>query len=455
MAAVTASGSSPDAAGPVMPRDWVIDVHRVAAMFIVVLLHWLYLRLTVVDGSLVLEQALHGPVAWGLSWVLQVLPVFFLAGGFANTVVLDRTRAAGQEYGAFLGLRARRLLTPLVPLIGVALVLGAVVPVISVSATGDIGEVFGNPLWFLGVYLLCVTCTGVAVSAHDRLGWWLLPTLLLGGSLLVDALRFGEVIPLGAARWSNLALVWLFCHQLGVLHARGVLSRRPPWTVFAVIVLGVAALVVMVVPGPYFPTSVGMADASVSNLMPPTSAMSVLAVVQLGLVTLVGAALRGWQPGSGARRRLRRLNAMLIVIYLWHVPAMAVATVLGLLAPQLLLPADEQTWWLLRPLWFLLAGAVLWIFVRSAMAWESYWQQFLARDVSGPVLLGAALGTVGTTTLWRVGIGWTPAALAASALVLLAVTLLTTAQRRTVPGPAARSVAGTPDVALGTESASA
>src|SRR5690606_14437849 len=142
MAAVTSRGSSPDAARAVVPRDWVIDLHRVAAMFIVVLLHRLYLRLTVVDGSLVLEQALHGPVAWGLSWVLQVLPVFFLAGGFANTVVLDRTRAAGQEYGAFLGLRARRLLTPLVPLIGVALVLGAVVPVISVSATGDIGEVF-------------------------------------------------------------------------------------------------------------------------------------------------------------------------------------------------------------------------------------------------------------------------------------------------------------------------
>lgn len=422
--------TTPTQTRPAAQRDWVIDILRVGAVFVVVLMHWVYLRITLVEGSLQIENALHGPFFWAASWVLQVMPAFFLAGGFANTVVLDRSRAKGQEYGAFLGLRARRLLTPLVPLIAVALGFGALAAALNIGAADNIGDQFGNPLWFLGVYLLCVTFAGVAVWVHDRLGWWVLPVVLLAGSLTVDLLRFGETIPTEAARWANLALVWLFCHQLGVLHARGTLRTRATWVSWAVIVLGVGALVLMVLPGPYFPTNLGMADAPVSNLMPPTSALSVLGVVQLGVLTLVSNRLRGWQPSAPMQARIGRLNALLMVIYLWHVPALTLVTGLGLLLPDLLLPTDEPTWWLVRPIWFVLAGALLWVFVRMGTAWELWCQRFQARDVTHLVLLGALLGTIGTTMLWFLGIALTPLALTGSVLVLLAVGLLTTLVRR-------------------------
>lgn len=103
--------------GATRARDHVVDIVRLAAMIIVVCMHWCYLHLWMEDG-LQLELALSGPVVWALTWLLQAMPAFFVAGGFTNTLLVDRWRASGDPLGAYLGLRARRLTSPVLPLMG-------------------------------------------------------------------------------------------------------------------------------------------------------------------------------------------------------------------------------------------------------------------------------------------------------------------------------------------------
>ena len=73
-------------------RNRVVDFWRVLAILMVVCGHWLAVSIWVwPDGSTDLLNSLEWvPYAAWLTWLFQVMPVFFLAGGYANS------RALGQ-----------------------------------------------------------------------------------------------------------------------------------------------------------------------------------------------------------------------------------------------------------------------------------------------------------------------------------------------------------------------
>ncbi|WP_088817253.1 acyltransferase family protein [Kytococcus aerolatus] len=285
------------ATGRSTERDWVVDVVRLVAMLVVVVMHWCYLHLWVDDG-LQIQLALSGPVIWALTWVLQVMPAFYVAGGFTNTLLVDRWRASGDPLGAYLGLRARRLTSPVLPLLGVTLAVVAVGSWVAPSLTGTVGDQVANPLWFLAIYLFCTATAPLAVAAFDRFGWATV-AVLLAGALTVDALRFWGEVDIADL---NLLLVWAACHQLGIAYARRRLWGVSWAVLLGVVALCVAVLVLMVLPGPWFPTNLGVRDAPVSNLAPPTAALVVLGIAQWALLTGVGSRLLGRsprRPGSG------------------------------------------------------------------------------------------------------------------------------------------------------------
>ncbi len=62
------------------------------------------------DGQLVRDDVLE-MAAWlhPLTWVLQVMPVFFLVGGYANALSWRSARTRGETYGGWLRARLRRL----------------------------------------------------------------------------------------------------------------------------------------------------------------------------------------------------------------------------------------------------------------------------------------------------------------------------------------------------------
>ena len=77
-------------------RDHSMDFYRVAALVLVVLGHWVAASLTYRDGSFWRENPLvHLPWTQWLTWMFQVVPVFFVVAGYASAVSWSRHRHSG------------------------------------------------------------------------------------------------------------------------------------------------------------------------------------------------------------------------------------------------------------------------------------------------------------------------------------------------------------------------
>ncbi|MFI5775553.1 acyltransferase [Nocardia sp. NPDC051570] len=377
-------------------RNWTIDLARAFAIAVVVVVHWISVRVTVAGGAIRGDPSLHGRPIWALSWALQVMPLFFVAGGLANTRIVDRWRPQGTGYAAYLGPRVRRLIAPMIPLLAVLTSVVWLLRWHSAAMAKAAAYVLVSPLWFLAIYLVAVIVAPWAVRAHDR-SVWALPVLLLGSSAAIDGLKFAGIVDV--AQW-NLLFVWLFCHQLGVLYMRGTLARISRAGLAAIVALGVAVLVVMVFAGPYPATMYGLADAPVSNLYPPTTALSILAVIQVAVLVGIDRRMAGREPPRCARRVVGYVSAHLMTVYLWHIPVMAVVTCAALLAPARLLPHDPRTWWLTRPLWILGCGIVLLGAVRVLSRWDVFCAKYAARATPTATVSGALLAATSVYLLW-------------------------------------------------------
>src|SRR5262249_34730376 len=151
--------------------------------------------------------SLATPGWWALTWIAQVMPVFFFAGGAANYHSFRRATSTSE----WLGNRARRLIWPVLPLLAVwiplpALLTSVGVPVQPVSVAAGIA---GQLLWFLAVYLIMTALIPVMVAAHERWGFAVVG-VLAAAAVGVDLLRFHEFALVG---YLNEVLVWLAVQQ--------------------------------------------------------------------------------------------------------------------------------------------------------------------------------------------------------------------------------------------------
>jgi len=67
-------------------RDRVVDLLRAASIGVVVLWHWSFsITQWNTNGALTMPNFIGDvPGLWALTWVMQVMPVFFLVCGYAN-----------------------------------------------------------------------------------------------------------------------------------------------------------------------------------------------------------------------------------------------------------------------------------------------------------------------------------------------------------------------------------
>lgn len=94
-------------------RDRYVDFLRASAIVTVVIGHWLAVTVTFGDGRLGGEHLLAVlPWTHWLTWLFQVMGIFFLVGGYANAASWDSARRRGDGYPDWLGSRADRLLRP-------------------------------------------------------------------------------------------------------------------------------------------------------------------------------------------------------------------------------------------------------------------------------------------------------------------------------------------------------
>ncbi len=97
-------------------RNRLIDFLRVFSIVIVVFGHWLAAVPFVEDGVLQLTHVLElsRPMHF-ITWALQIMPIFFMVGGYSNGKSLTAARRDGTRRREWLASRYHRLMTPILP----------------------------------------------------------------------------------------------------------------------------------------------------------------------------------------------------------------------------------------------------------------------------------------------------------------------------------------------------
>ena len=335
-------------------RDRYVDFLRVASLLVVVLGHWLMTLLSWSGGRLEGGNVLAlVPGLWLATWVLQVMPVFFVVGGFSNMVTWEAIQRRGGGYVEYLTGRMARLLRPV---LAFALAWLAIPPLLVLAGLpgeglAQAGKLMAQPLWFLGVYLVAVALAPVMVRLHRRHGLRV-PAVLAAGAAAVDALRLGA--GLEALGYLNVLLVWVLVQQLGFFYADGSLARCPRRALAAVGGASLGALAVLTGSGLYPGSMVGLPGAPVSNMNPPTVCIIALAVWQVALLELARERAARWLARPRPWTAVVLVGSMIMTLYLWHLTALlAVVGALAALGVPLPEPATAG-WWATRPLWLVL-----------------------------------------------------------------------------------------------------
>ncbi len=348
-----------------MDRNRYADLLRVVAIGGVVYGHWLLISITYSHGRLSGVDALDY-VRWGrwVTWLFQVMPVFFLVGGYVNARLWSAHRGRGGAWTRWARDRALRLLRPAAVFIaaGVLAVAAARLAGVPGAEVAEAGWLVALQLWFLPVYLLLIALTPVLLAAHRR--WGLaVPVLMAAAAALVDAGVIG--LHLRVIGYASYLLVWGSVHQWGFAWEDGTLTRRW-WHPLAMAGGGAALLACLLAAGPFEVDMVGS-----GNTNPPSVALLAYALMQAGLILALEPPMTWLLARPGLWRRVQRLNTTAMTVYLWHfVPAVVVAVAFyptGLM-PQ---PAvGTAQWWALRPAWFALLTVVLVPLVMAVMRAE-------------------------------------------------------------------------------------
>ena len=259
-------------------RNRIIDFWRVVAIIVVILGHWLAAGIWVQrTGDVELMNAVQLlPFSAWVTWLVQVMPIFFFVGGYANARALRRVEAGEQRPSDWITARIRRLYTPVVPLIAVwtllVIVMRPLFPPDIVQEASRAGTVL---LWFMAVYLVLVGTAPLTHRWWQRYRWGSVAALA-GAALIVDVTRFAGDQP--GFGWANFLFVWATIHQLGYWWAARDSSGKPvPHRVgWVVMTVAIAALVVVTSVGWYPVAMVGVTGDELTNMDPPTFAMVLL-----------------------------------------------------------------------------------------------------------------------------------------------------------------------------------
>ncbi|MEO7422892.1 MAG: acyltransferase [Ornithinibacter sp.] len=346
------------AAATPITRNKVVDLLRVVAILVVVLGHWLVAAVWVESGELRTGAVLDiAPWTHPLTWIFQVMPIFFLVGGYANALSWRSARRRDIGYAGWLRSRLARLLTPVVPLLLTWVVLCTValragVPGATLRTASQVALV---PTWFLAAYVVVCAVAPATLWLWERVGWAsIVGGLALGG--LVDLSSIGAGVQ--AIGFANYVLVWASVHQLGYAWLDGRLrgtGRR-----LSLAVVGAVGLLVLVVAGPYPVSMIGLDGATINNSYPTRVTLGFLGLLQAGIVLALEPALARWLRRPLPWRATVLVTARIMTIYLWHLTVMVLVIGVALLLGGAGLGAEPLSgdWWVGRPLWWGVLGVV-------------------------------------------------------------------------------------------------
>ena len=346
-------------AGPERNR-WV-DFLRAISILAVVFGHWLMAGLYVNEAGELQRGDLLSVSSWAhwLTWGFQVMPVFFLVGGYSNGVSWEasirKARAENRPsqtgvYRDWLAARVQRLITPTFPVLMLWAALAVIMTQVGLprDQIRMATEAALIPVWFLAVYLLVTACTPLTHAAWKRFGW-LSFAIYIPAAMLVDWLTFAQDVPF--LNFTNFLWVFLAIHQLGFAWREGKFDKG--WFAWLWFAIGLAVLISITVYG-FYPVSMVSAPGGFSNSLPPTLALFALGVTQVGLVLALEPMGRRMLDNLALWTATVLMNGMIMTVYLWHLTAFVlVMTITWLVFGGAGLDSvpGSGAWWISRPLW--------------------------------------------------------------------------------------------------------
>ena len=390
-------------------RNRYVDFLRSISIFVVIIGHWMIATAYMVDGEMNAGHLLEGqPQLHWLTWIFQVMPIFFIVGGYSNAVSLESAKRKGVAYAGWLSARLNRLVAPLLVLLIAWAVIAVVMTLFGTrpAVVQYLSQAALIPTWFLAIYIVVVILAPVAYKFWRRLGFVSF-LIFAAGAALTDAAFF--VADMQWLGWTNYFWVWLAVHHLGFAWRDDRLGRVAKRLLFSA--AGFAALWLLTSYGPYPLAMVGSPDPELSNTLPPKITLLALGIFQFGLLLALESPMRHALNGLRLWTATVLINSMIMTVYLWHLTVMVIIVSLAYLAggPGLGLEPGSPDWWLTRPIWIAVLYATL---IPVALLLAPLERRARAADAAAPaaarLIGGAALVCIGVALLARFGFGNAP-----------------------------------------------
>jgi len=403
----TTAPSVADLAAATKPdRNRAVDFYRAAAMVAVAIGHWAAIAISVgADGDLITGNALEfAPSMSWITWLFQVMPLFFVVGGFSSAVSLDSHLSKNGRPQDWVAARLRRMAAPATVLAGTWL---AIIGVASLAGFGGLaiaGSIAAAiPLWFLANYTI-----------DTAIAPWLYPVFCknpakvaavgLAAFGVLEILRLEGFHTIAQLNW---VIGWLLFQVAGFAWREGFLPKGTAMVATAG-AFWIGAIVAVV--GPYPMTMVHVPGIENSPTHPPSLALMLFgaaySATALAAAPRISKALaerpKAWAAVVAA-------NAISLSVYLWHFTAAVAATAvfyaLGMLPTA---AVGTGAWWLEKLPMMGLSAVFLAVIVavvgrfeqRALLAPRAPWKGGAAS------MLATAALVSGSVKLWSLGTGF-------------------------------------------------
>ena len=294
-------------------RDRAIDVIRITALAGVVVGHTVMATSTIRDDVFVWTNLLSvSPVFQALTWVFQIMPLFFFAGVAASV----QTWTPGTSWGGWLMRRCTRLYRPVFSYLAFwGVTLAVAKQVLPVHVYEPVAGISIQLLWFLGAYVLVLATVPLLARITTTRRFVATVAMLYSMVAAVDLLRITH------DGWSALGYVnfamWLIPGAFGVAYRRGLVTGRAALTTAAVAFGVNVALVAL---GPYELSLVGLESQQLKNMTPPSLLLAGHAIMMCALAIAAAPAIGRWARRPRVWWATAIGNSGAMTLYLWHIP---------------------------------------------------------------------------------------------------------------------------------------
>lgn len=303
-------------------RDRAIDVIRIISLIGVVFGHTVMATSTIRDDVFIWSNLLtESTVFQALTWVFQIMPLFFFAGVAASVQswrpgLSPRAVPAVQSWGGWLLKRCTRLYRPVFFYLAFWTVTLAVLrSVLPEHVYEPVAGISIQLLWFLGAYVLVLATVPLLarITTTAQVAGAVIGTYAFIAA--IDAIR----INMDGYAWLGYlnTVVWLIPGVFGVAYRRNLLSSG------AALKIGIGMLGVnlaLLYFGPYELSLVGIETQHLKNMTPPSLLLAGHAIMMCAFAIAAAPAINRWAQRPRVWWLTAIGNSGAMTLYLWHMP---------------------------------------------------------------------------------------------------------------------------------------